>query len=65
MRLLTIPEVARRLHVRDERAYQLVRDGVVPAVRIGRQVRVDEDSLLEWIAQGGRALDGDQHAAVD
>ena len=56
--LLTIPQVARTLQVRTERAYQLARTGVLPVVRVGRQVRVDAVSLQEWIAQGGRALNG-------
>ena len=53
MKLLTIPEVARLLQVRVPRAYQLARDGVVPVVRVGRQVRVDERALHKWITGGG------------
>ena len=45
MRLLTISEVSELLKVRPSRAYQLVRDGVIPGVRVGRQVRVAEESL--------------------
>ena len=56
MKLLTIPEVARVLHVRTERAYQLAREGVLPVVRVGRQVRVAERALDRWIAAGGRTL---------
>ena len=60
MRLLTIPEVARVLHVRTERAYQLARDGVLPVVRLGRQVRVNGRALDDWVAQGGRHLERHQ-----
>ena len=58
MELLTITEVARVLRVRVPRAYQLARDGVLPTVRIGRQIRVEANALRNWVAQGGQPLDG-------
>lgn len=58
MRLLTVSEVARVLGVRDNRVYDLAKSGTLPAVRIGRQLRIDEDSLLAWIKNGGAALPG-------
>jgi excisionase family DNA binding protein len=56
-KLLRMDEVAAYLDVTLARAYELVRQGVVPAVRIGRQIRVDPDRLEQWVAQGGRALE--------
>jgi excisionase family DNA binding protein len=58
MSLLTVSEVAQVLRVPRARAYALIREGMLPAVRIGRQLRVAEDALAEWIAQGGQALPG-------
>ena len=58
MDLLTIPEVARVLRVPPARAYNLAREGLIPTVRVGRQVRVDRDALQEWIRDGGRPLPG-------
>jgi excisionase family DNA binding protein len=46
--LLTIPEVAARLSINRARAYELVRRGVLPAVHLGRQVRVDARALEEF-----------------
>ena len=57
-KLLTIEEVAALLGVRRERGYELARLGVIPAVRLGRQVRVDRAALEQWIRCGGRALPG-------
>ena len=57
MRLLTVPEVSLCLSVRPSRVYGLIRAGVLPAVRVGRQVRVLDDDLRQWIAKGGRPLD--------
>ena len=65
MRLLTVREVSEALQVPPARVYQLVRDGVLPAVYVGRQVRVAPDSLQQWIAQGGRTLDGRRPANGD
>ena len=56
MRLLTISEVSDLLRVPQARAYELAREGVIPTVRIGRQVRVSEAALARWIDQGGRSL---------
>lgn len=54
-RLLRIPEVAARLDVTVQRAYELARTGSLPAVRIGRQLRVDPDVLQAWIDSGGQS----------
>ncbi len=56
LRLLTVPEVAPILRVSAARAYELARDGVLPVVRIGRQVRVDPTVLRDWIREGGAGL---------
>ena len=58
MVLLSIDEVARRLGVRRARAYELVREGLLPAVRLGRQVRVSNEALRAWVLGGGCALPG-------
>lgn len=55
-RLLRVPEISERLRITDQRTWELIRRLMLPAVRIGRQVRVDEDALEEWIRQGGCAL---------
>ncbi len=51
--LLTIPEAAKILSVSVQRGYELARNGTVPAVRMGRQVRVDPVVLRAWLAGGG------------
>ena len=56
MRFLTVVEVARLLRVPRSRAYELVRAGSIPAVRLGeRQIRVEEGALREWVVGGGSA----------
>lgn len=55
MRLLTAKQAAEFLQVTLPRAYELAR-GVLPlgvVVRIGRQVRFNEDALRQWAARGG------------
>ena len=53
---LTIPEVALLLRVSIPRCYELARAGIVPIVKLGRQLRIDPEKLQEWIDGGGRAL---------
>jgi putative molybdopterin biosynthesis protein len=56
--LWTIPAAARRLGVSIGRCYELAREGLIPTVRLGRQLRVDPQALDEWIRRGGKALPG-------
>lgn len=56
--LLNCTEVASILNVSTARAYELARTGVLPIVKLGRQVRIDKRRLLDWIDSGGAALPG-------
>jgi len=56
MRLLTAKQTADVLQVTLPRVYELAREGVVPAVRLGRQVRFDEAALQQWIERGGAGV---------
>lgn len=58
MRLLNAHEVADRLNVSVLRAYALLRERRIQVVRIGRQVRVSEEALDEFIRTGGFELPG-------
>lgn len=57
-RLYRVPEVARVLDASEQRIYELIRAGMLPAVRLGRQVRVDRETLNEFIKNGGQAYPG-------
>jgi excisionase family DNA binding protein len=56
MRLLTAKETAEILRVTLPRVYELAREGLLPSVRMGRQIRFHESKIMEWIEQGGSAL---------
>ncbi len=49
--LLRVTEVAEELNIARSTAYQLVASGQLPAVRVGRLVRVSRRALLDWIAR--------------
>jgi excisionase family DNA binding protein len=57
-KLLRLTQVARILDMREAQVYRLAREGVLPVVRIGRQLRVDPDALDEWIKAGGQGFAG-------
>jgi excisionase family DNA binding protein len=57
-RLLTVTEASDLLGLRKSRIYTLIRENILPAVHIGRQVRIDRNALHEWIQMGGRSLSG-------
>ncbi len=52
--LLDAGQVASILGVRKHRVYDLIRQGVLPRVQMGHQVRVDAAKLETWIENGGR-----------
>ena len=55
-KLLTIAEVAEVLRLQYPRAADLIRRSVIPAIRIGRQVRVSPEALNAFIEGGGYKL---------
>jgi excisionase family DNA binding protein len=55
---LTTNEVARILKVKPSRVQELVRQGILPHFRLGRQIRIDRQQLQHFIERGGRALPG-------
>lgn len=48
---LKVPEVAKTLRIARSRAYELVADGEIPAVRIGRSVRINRKELNRWLQE--------------
>lgn len=46
---LKVPEVAKVLRIARSRAYELVAEGEIPAVKIGRSVRVSRKDLDRWL----------------
>lgn len=56
--LITAKDVAAVLNVSESRAYELARLGILPSIRLGRQVRFDPLAIESWVAAGGRALAG-------
>lgn len=49
MKLYTIKEVAKVLKIDPFTAYKYAKDGSIPAVRVGRNWRVHEEILEEWL----------------
>ena len=60
--LLPVREVARRLGIGRTTAYKLIRTGVLPCVRIGRAVRVEQAVLVGWVARQAAAVGVQQEA---
>jgi excisionase family DNA binding protein len=48
---LKVPEVAEVLRIARSRAYELVGNGEIPSVRIGRSVRVSRRELEKWLEE--------------
>ncbi len=50
MTVLTVAEAAALLRIGRGQAYDLVRQGVIPAVRLGRRIVVPRAALERWLA---------------
>lgn len=51
MEILTILEVAKLLQIHRDTAYRYVREGKIPAVKIGRSWRVLQEALEAWLRE--------------
>ncbi len=52
--LLTVEEAARRLGIGRSFAWELVRKGELPSIRLGRLVRIPVRTLDEWVQRKAR-----------
>lgn len=57
-RLLKVANVAAVCDLSPARIYELIREGILPAVHFGRQVRVSEAELQRFVDQRGAPLLG-------
>lgn len=48
--LLTVADLAKRIGVSRDYAYDLCASGEIAVTRLGRSIRVTEDSLAEYVA---------------
>jgi excisionase family DNA binding protein len=48
-----VPRISQALNISTSSAKRLIADGLIPVVRVGRQLRIDEEQLARWIATGG------------
>ena len=48
---LTLKDVQRLLGIGSTKGYELVATGEIPAVRIGRSIRINKRALEEWLEQ--------------
>ena len=51
VRLLTVIEVADHLCLSRSKVYELLADGTLPSVRIGRNRRITMGALVDFVAQ--------------
>lgn len=49
--VLTIPEAARITKLGKSTIYHLTHSGALPAIRVGRAVRIRRETLERWLAQ--------------
>lgn len=60
--LMTIEEVAEFLRFHPATVYRLVRKGGLPAVKVGKQWRLDSETLAEWLRENTTGRSNDEGA---
>lgn len=53
LEILNVDDVAKLLKMEKFQVYRYTREGVLPAVRIGRALRFSRVAIDEWIKRGG------------
>ena len=61
--LLTVDDLAERWQVPKSHVYRLTREGVIPAVRLGRYYRYRLDAIERWEARSERTTGSSAEAA--
>lgn len=51
-KLLTVNEVANILRVSNMTVYRLVKSGQIPAIRVGKNYRIKESDVNEYLTRG-------------
>ena len=57
-KLLKVEEVAELFNLTEERVYALAREGILPVVKIGRQLRFAENAINNFVENGGKSWSG-------
>ena len=52
---LQISQISDLLGISETTTRRLVKKGVLPAIRVGRQIRIDERRFQDWLDGGGSA----------
>jgi prophage regulatory protein len=60
MDMLRPSDLAPRLGVTTGRVYQLIAEGLIPSVRIGRAIRIPRDAWEQWLKEQSRRATGGQ-----
>ncbi len=47
--LITVPELAKCLRIGKNKAYELITSGVIPSIKIGRQLRVLKRDIISYL----------------
>ena len=53
--IMTVKDVAKYLRMSEAKVYRLVKEGVLPVVRIGKTWRFRQDLLDEWLEKWSRS----------
>lgn len=57
IQLMTAQEVADCLRVTEKTIYRLLKEGKIPAIRVGNQWRFDEASISNWLRRNSVGIE--------
>ena len=63
MKFYTVLEIGELIKLSPDRVYEAIRQGLLPSVHIGRQIRIEEQTFHDWVRQGGTRYSGGHNRA--
>jgi len=54
--VVTVSELAEMLKIGRNTAYELIRCGAVHSIKVGRQIRISKQAVIEYIAFSGKVI---------
>jgi len=53
--IVTVKELAEMLCIGRNTAYELVRANIIPNIKIGRQVRISKEAVIEYVSRQNKS----------
>jgi excisionase family DNA binding protein len=54
--VVTVKEASKLLQIHESKVFRMIREGKIPSLRIGKDLRLRKDRLVSWLAEQRQRL---------